>query len=116
MPVCFCEMDASWAFVVCGSFDSMHVSTSWKMIMGKFDDEDLGAVLENVKGFAWGLPVDGVKGMLGPVVPFHEFLAKLWAASCYSESLMGESPGDGFTVNSEAGFGGWNERDDFGWF
>ena len=85
------------------------------MVVGKFDDEDLGAVLENVKGFAWGLPVDGVKGMLGPVVPFHEFLAKSQATSCFSESL-GKSPCDSFTVDSEAGFGCWNERDNFGWF
>ena len=54
--------------------------------------------------------------MFGPVVPFHEFVAKAWAASCFSESL-GESLCDSFTVDSEAaGFGGWNERDDFGWF
>ena len=50
--------------------------------------------------------------MAGPVVPFHEFLAKSWAASCFLESL-GESSWDSFTLDSEAGFGGWNERDDF---
>ena len=53
--------------------------------------------------------------MLGPVVPFHELLAKSWAASGLSYWL-GESVCDTFTVNSEAGFGGWNERDDFGGF
>ena len=90
-------------------------SASWKKIMGKFDDEDFGAVLQSVKGFSWDLPVDGVEGMSGPVVPFHEFLAKSWAASCFSESL-GDSSCDCFNVDSEAGFGGWNERDDFGWF
>ena len=115
MPVCFFEMDAGWAFVVCDSFDPIHVSASWKMIMGKFDDKDVGAVLESGKGFTWDLPVDGVEGMSGSVAPFHEFLAKLQAASCFSESL-GESSCDSFTVDSEAGFGGWNEWDNFGWF
>ena len=52
VPVCFYEMDAGWAFVVCGSFDPIHVSPSWKMLVRKFDYEDLGAVLESVKGFA----------------------------------------------------------------
>ena len=42
--------------------------------------------------------------MLGPVVPFHEFLAKSRAASYFSDSL-GESLCDSFTVDSEAGFG-----------
>ena len=92
-------MDAGWAFVVCGSFDPIHVSPSWKMLVRKFDYEDLGAVLESVKGFAWDLPVDG----------------KSWAVSCFLESL-GELPCDSFTIDSEAGFGGWNERDNFGWF
>ena len=53
MPVCFCEMYAGRAFVVCCSFDPVHVSASWKKIVGKFDDEDLGAVLQSVKGFSW---------------------------------------------------------------
>ena len=75
--------------------------------MGKFDDEDFGAVLQSVKGFSWDLPVDGVEGISGPVVPwFHEFLAKSWAASCFLESL-GESSFDSFIVASEAGFGGY---------
>ena len=111
-------MDAGWAFVVCGSFDSVYVPASWEKIMGKFDDKDLGAVLESGKGFPWYFPVDGVEGMSGPVVPFHEFLAKSRAASCFSESL-GESLCDSFTVDREAGFlGCWNERDKFGryWF
>ena len=51
MPVCFCEMDAGWAFVMCSSFDSMHVSANWKKIVGKFDDEGFGAVLQSIKGF-----------------------------------------------------------------
>ena len=66
------------------------------MIVCKFDDEDLGAIIQSVKDFAWDLPVDGVEGVSGPVVPFHELLAKAWAASCFSESL-GESPCDSFT-------------------
>ena len=97
------------------SFDRIHVSTSWKMLVRKFHDKDFGAFLESNKGFAWDLPVDGVEGMSGPVVPFHESLAKSRAASCSSESL-GESSCDSFTVDSEAGFGGWNEGDEFGWF
>ena len=52
MPVYFCEMVTGWAFVVYGSFNPMHVLLSWKMIMGKFDDEDFGPVLQSaVKGF-----------------------------------------------------------------
>ena len=86
------------------------------MVMGKFDDKDLGAVLESVKGFAWDVLVDGFEGVSGPVVPFHEFLAQSSrTASCFSESL-GESSCDSFTIDSEAGFGGWNEQDDFGWY
>ena len=45
------------------------------MLVRKFDDKDLGAVLESVECFPWYFPVvDGVEGMLGPVVPFPEFL------------------------------------------
>ena len=73
-------MDAGWAFVVGGSFDPINVSTSWMMIMGKFDNKNLGGVLESDKGFPWYLPIDGVESMSGPVVPFHEFLAKSRAA------------------------------------
>ena len=76
MPVCFCEMDSGWAFVVCGAFDIMHVSLSWKMIVFKFDDEAFGAILQSVKDFAWYLRDDGVEGMYGPLVSFHELLAK----------------------------------------
>ena len=62
MPFCFCKMDAGWAFVVLGgSFGPMHVPSSWKMPMGKFDDEDLGAVLESVEGFTGYFPVDRVE-------------------------------------------------------
>ena len=64
--------------------------------MHKFDDKDLGTVLESGQGLPWDLPVDGFEGVSGPVVPFHEFLAKLRAASCVSESV-GESPCDSFS-------------------
>ena len=60
VPVCFCEIYAGcWAFLVCGSFGFVHnVSTSWKMAVGKFEDEDLGAVLQSVKkGLAWNLEI-----------------------------------------------------------
>ena len=50
--------------------------------MCKFDDGDFGAILQSIKGLAWNIPVDGFEGVLGPVVPFHELLAKLWAATC----------------------------------
>ena len=30
------------------------------MIVSKFDDEDLGDVLESVKGPSWNIPVDGL--------------------------------------------------------
>ena len=53
--------------------------------------------------------------MSGPVIPFHELLVKSWAASCFSEPF-GESACDNFTIDSEAGFGGGNERDDYGGF
>ena len=116
MPVCFCEMDAGWAFVVCCSFNPVHVSASWKMGVCKFDDGDFGAILQSIKGFAWNIPVDGSERVLGPVVPFHEeLLAKSWAASCLSYSLC-RSAYDSFTIDSEAGFGGWNKRDGFGGF
>ena len=57
MPFCFYEVDASWAFVVWGSFDPVHVAASWKM--RKFDDKDLGAVIESGQGLPWDLPLDG---------------------------------------------------------
>ena len=44
MPVCFCEIDTGRAFVVCGSFDLVHVSSSGKMAVCKIDDGNLGAV------------------------------------------------------------------------
>ena len=56
------------------------------------------------RALPWYFPVDGVEGMSRPVVPFHELLAKSWAASCFSES-MGESSCDSFIIDSEAGFG-----------
>ena len=64
MPFCFCKMNARWAFVMSGSFGAIHVSSSWKMLMGKFDYEDLGAVLESVECFAGYFPVDGVESLL----------------------------------------------------
>ena len=70
MPLCFCEMDTGWAFVVFSSFNYVHVSTSWKMVVGKFDDEDFGAILQSIKGFAWNIQVSGFEGMLGPVQLF----------------------------------------------
>ena len=33
---------------MCGSFDPVHVSASWKKIVGKFDDKYFGAVLQSV--------------------------------------------------------------------
>ena len=39
--------------------------------MGEFNNEDLGAVLEGVKGLCRDIPVDGLEGLLGPVVLFH---------------------------------------------
>ena len=85
------------------------------MIVSRFDDENFGAVPQSVKGFAWNIPVDGVEGMSGPVVPFHELLAKSRTASYVSEPL-GELSCDSFPVDRETGFGGWNERYKFGWF
>ena len=79
------------------------------MLVRKFDDKDLGAVLESVEGFPWDLPVDGFEGVPGPVVPFHVFPAKLRAASCVSEPL-GKSSCDSSPIDRETGFGGWNEQ------
>ena len=45
------------------------------MLVRKFDNEDFGAIFESGKGFSWYLPVDGVKGMSGLIVPVHELLA-----------------------------------------
>ena len=49
------------------------------------------------------------------VVPFHEFLAKSRAASCFSESL-GESSGDSFAIDVETGFGCWDKGYELGAF
>jgi hypothetical protein len=38
MPVGFCNVDASGAFVSFGAFDPIHVSASREMAMGKFDN------------------------------------------------------------------------------
>ena len=51
--------------------------------------------------------------MSGLAVPLHELLANSWAASGLSK-LLGKSAS--FTIDSEAGFGGRNERDDCGGF
>ena len=67
MPVCFCEMYAGWAFVVCSAFDSVHVSASWEMVVGKVDDEDPGAVLQSVECLSWNILVDGSEGVSGRV-------------------------------------------------
>ena len=85
------------------------------MPVRKFDDKDLGTVLESGRGLPWDLPVDGFEGVSGPAVPFHEFLAKSRTASCISESL-GESSCDSFPLDCETGFIGWNERHTFAWF
>ena len=114
MPVCFCEIDAGWASIVCSSFDPVHVLVSWKMVVCKFHNEDFGAVLQSVKGFAWNIPVDGFEGvLLGPVVLFHELLAKSWLLAacptrCANRCVIV------FTIDSETGFGGWNEGDGLG--
>ena len=39
------------SFVICCSFDPLRVLAGWKMVVGKFDNEDLGAVLQGVRGF-----------------------------------------------------------------
>ena len=43
VPVSFCDVDASWALVVRGSFDSVRVSSSGQVAVSEFDNEDLGA-------------------------------------------------------------------------
>ena len=45
MPVGFGDVEAGGEFVVCGAFDAMHVSSSREMVVSKFHDEDLCAVL-----------------------------------------------------------------------
>ena len=84
------------------------------MVVCNFDNEDFGAVLQSVKGLSLNIPVDRVEGVSALVVPVHKLLANSWAASCLPEALC-ELACDSYTVDSEAGFGGWNERDDFGW-
>ena len=71
MPVGFCDVDAGWALVVWGAFDSMHVSASGQMAVGKFCNADLGAVLESIERLHRDFPVDGLEGVLGPVILLH---------------------------------------------
>ena len=47
----------------------MHVFESWKMVVRKFDNEDLGAVLQSVKCHSWNIVVDGSEGVFGTLVP-----------------------------------------------
>ena len=54
------------------------------MIVSKFDDEDLGVVLQSVECLSWNIPVYGSEGVSGPVALVHELIAKSWAASCLS--------------------------------
>jgi hypothetical protein len=84
MPVGFCNVDASGAFVTFGAFDLIHVSASREMVMRKFDDADLGTVLQSGKGLHGYLPIDGSKSIDSPGVPGHEFLAYSWAVCCLS--------------------------------
>ena len=41
--VSFGDVDARWARVVRGVFDSVHVSSSRQVAVSEFDNEDLGA-------------------------------------------------------------------------
>jgi hypothetical protein len=45
MPVDFDNVFAGGAFVDFGPFDPMHVLSTRKTVVRKFDDEDLGTVL-----------------------------------------------------------------------
>ena len=49
MPVGFGDVEAGWTFVVGGAFDAMHVSSSREMVVSKFHDEDLCAVLQSIQ-------------------------------------------------------------------
>jgi hypothetical protein len=73
MPVGFSNVDACWAFVMCGAADSMHVSASREVAVCKFHDEDLGAVLHSAhhQCLSRDIPVDGSKGVTSPTVPGH---------------------------------------------
>ena len=103
-------MDAGWALVARGAFDSMRLSANG-MAVGEFNNEDLGAVLKSVKCLGRDIPVDGLEGALGPVVLFHWLLAEARTVCCLSKS-SGKASGDGFSVDCEAGHGGGNEGDD----
>ena len=113
-PVGFGDVDAGWALVVRGAFDSVRVSSSGQMTVGDFCDEDLGALSWSVERLCGDVPVDGLEGSLGPVVSFHEFLAEAWTVCCLSKPL-GESSGDGFSVDCKTGFGSWNKWDERRW-
>lgn len=41
----------------------MHVSVSREMILGKFDDEDIGAVFQCGKCLPWDVTIDGSQGV-----------------------------------------------------
>ena len=71
VPVGFSDVDAGWALVVGGAFDSVHVSSSGQVTVGEFDDEDLGAFFQSVECLCGDVPVDGLEGSLGPVALFH---------------------------------------------
>ena len=58
MPVGLDNVGTSWAFVGFGAFDPVHVSSSREMSMRKFDDEDLGAVLQSFEGLHRDIPVN----------------------------------------------------------
>ena len=65
------DVDAGWALVVRGAFDSVHVSSSGQVTVGKFKNEDLGAFFQSVERLCGDVPVDGLEGLVGPVALFH---------------------------------------------
>ncbi len=71
MPVGFGDVEAGWTFVVGGAFDAMHVSSSREMVVSKFHDEDLCAVLQSIQCLSRDVPVDGSESVARPRVPVH---------------------------------------------
>ena len=98
VPVGFCDVNAGWALVGWGTFDSMHVSVIGQMAACEFNNENIGGVLPSGECLCRDIPVDGLEGALGPVVLFHWLLAEACVLDCLLlVKVVGQSIGCQFS-------------------
>jgi hypothetical protein len=82
VPGCFDNAYAGRAFVCLYFLDSVHMPSSGKVVVDKFEGE-VWALVSSVSSFAIDFLVDGAEGVVCPVVTSHDVLAKVWSAGGY---------------------------------